>query len=109
VSGLWDQIGLTSDLDGPIVSDGHNLIQHILGASISGPAARDLYGVDPLLGPLQDNGGPTLTMALRPGSPAIDAGDAGTAPLQDQRGVNRLHFNLYLDQVVVDIGAVAYP
>jgi hypothetical protein len=30
---------------------------------------------DPLLGPLQDNGGPTFTRALLNGSPAIDAGD----------------------------------
>lgn len=33
----------------------------------------DLSGVDPRLGPLADNGGPTLTNALLPGSPAIDA------------------------------------
>ncbi|NJL12508.1 MAG: T9SS type A sorting domain-containing protein [Microscillaceae bacterium] len=46
---------------------------------------------DPLLGPLQDNGGPTLTMALLPGSPAIDAG--GNFPLTtatDQRGSARI-------------------
>jgi hypothetical protein len=49
---------------------------------------------DPLLGPLQDNGGPTLTMALGPGSAAIDAAyDATCAapPVNncDQRGFNR--------------------
>ena len=32
---------------------------------------------DPLLGPLQNNGGPTLTQALLPGSPAIDSGNPG--------------------------------
>jgi CSLREA domain-containing protein len=37
--------------------------------------AGNLLGVDPLLGPLGDNGGPTWTHALLPGSPAIDAGD----------------------------------
>ncbi len=43
---------------------------------------------DPLLGPLQDNGGPTLTMALLPGSPAIDAGgNFALTPATDQRGV----------------------
>lgn len=49
----------------------------------------DLPGVDPLLGPLQDNGGPTDTHLPMPGSPAIDAGDASTAPARDQRGVKR--------------------
>ena len=41
------------------------------------------------LGPLQDNGGPTLTHALLVGSPAIDAGDDAAAPTTDQRGVAR--------------------
>jgi len=48
---------------------------------------------DPLLGPLQDNGGPTPTQALLPGSPAIDAGnpsgctdDQGAPLATDQRG-----------------------
>jgi hypothetical protein len=44
--------------------------------------------IDPLLGPLQDNDGPTWTHALLPGSPAIDTG--GTeCPETDQRGVIR--------------------
>jgi hypothetical protein len=42
--------------------------------------------IDPLLGPLADNGGPTLTHALLSGSPAIDAGDNTDAPEWDQRG-----------------------
>jgi hypothetical protein len=50
---------------------------------------------DPLLGPLQANGGPTPTMAPATGSPAIDAGDAqcldlaGTPLATDQRGEPR--------------------
>jgi hypothetical protein len=44
--------------------------------------------VDPLLGPLADNGGPTQTMALLAGSPAINAGN-GCPPL-DQRGAIRI-------------------
>jgi len=59
------------------------------GNLIGGP----MHGIiDPLLGSLADNGGPTLTHALLPGSPAINAGDlnaiAGTGgvPLYDQRG-----------------------
>jgi hypothetical protein len=42
--------------------------------------------IDPLLGPLQDNGGPTFTHALLPGSPAIDAGNNAYATNFDQRG-----------------------
>jgi predicted outer membrane repeat protein len=48
--------------------------------------------IDPMLGPLADNGGPTMTHALLAGSPAINAGDlnavagVGGVPLYDQRG-----------------------
>lgn len=42
---------------------------------------------DPLLGPLQANGGPTMTMAPASGSPAIDAGDSCLS--SDQRGLPR--------------------
>jgi hypothetical protein len=44
---------------------------------------------DPKLGPLADNGGPTLTMALLPGSPAVDAANTSLAPTTDQRGFPR--------------------
>ncbi|MCW5875859.1 MAG: sortase [Anaerolineales bacterium] len=44
---------------------------------------------DPLLGPLQDNGGFSHTMALDPLSPAIDAANSGTCAAVDQRGVPR--------------------
>jgi len=44
---------------------------------------------DPLLGPLQDNGGPTQTHALLAGSPAIDAALLANCPATDQRGVSR--------------------
>jgi hypothetical protein len=48
----------------------------------------DRVKTDPLLASLADNGGPTKTLALSPGSPAVDAGDAG-CPATDQRGVPR--------------------
>ena len=57
---------------------------------------------NPQLGPLADNGGPTLTMALLPGSPAIDAGSAVGAPATDQRGIPRPQ------GAGVDIGAFEY-
>jgi hypothetical protein len=54
---------------------------------------HNLIGVDPLLGPLADNGGPTLTHALLPGSPAIDAGNPAipNPPPTDQRGFARIY------------------
>ena len=44
---------------------------------------------DPLLGPLANNGGFTLTHALGENSPAIDVGDPGNCPATDQRGYPR--------------------
>ena len=45
---------------------------------------------DPLLGPLADNGGPTMTHALQPGSPAVDSVGPGCPPPgADQRGITR--------------------
>jgi hypothetical protein len=77
------------DVSGPLASLGHNLIGD--GTGGSGYDPTDLVGtssnpIDPRLGPLQDNGGPTFTMALLPGSPAINAGDPTNAPMWDQRG-----------------------
>jgi hypothetical protein len=76
------------DLSGSFTSLGHNLIGD--GSGGRGYAATDLVGthtnpIDPKLGPLQDNGGPTWTMALLPGSPAIGAGGP-TDSEWDQRG-----------------------
>jgi hypothetical protein len=51
-------------------------------------AAGDQVNRDPLLGPLQGNGGPTETMAPTPNSPAIDQG-AASGLATDQRGVVR--------------------
>ena len=45
--------------------------------------------IDPLLGPLADNGGPTRTRALLPGSRAIDAASSDGCPGKDQRGIAR--------------------
>jgi predicted outer membrane repeat protein len=70
---------------GTITSLGYNLSSDDGGGYLTGPG--DQINTDPLIGPLQDNGGPTLTHALLPGSPAIDAGDPNFAPppSNDQR------------------------
>jgi streptogramin lyase len=57
------------------------------GAPYTG--GSNFVGGDPKLGPFQNNGGPTSTMALLAGSPALNAGTASGAPATDQRGVPR--------------------
>lgn len=78
-----------ADVLGPLNSLGYNLIQQTNDATITNLVTGNLYGVDPLLGSLKNNGGPTPTHALLPGSPAIDAGSAADFPAADQRGVAR--------------------
>ena len=60
-----------------MVSLGNNLIE-IVNSEAIGLIASDLINVNPDLGPLEFNGGPTPTMALLPGSPAINAGNGST-------------------------------
>jgi CSLREA domain-containing protein len=97
--------GTTSpDLRGTITSQGFNLVGNNSGATIT-PATGDQIGtfaapLDPLLGPLQNNGGFTETRALLAGSPAIDKGDDNsTSPTADQRGFAR----------PVDLNDATYP
>ncbi len=71
---------------GAFVSLGHNLDS---GATCGFAAPGDLTNTDPALGKLHKNGGLTKTMALSPGSPAIDAGDDAACPSLDQRGLPR--------------------
>jgi hypothetical protein len=71
---------------GTVTSHGYNLSSDDGGGYLTGPG--DQINTDPLLGPLQDNGGPTLTHSPLSGSPAIDAGDPNFTPppFHDQRG-----------------------
>ena len=70
---------------GPAIQSQGNNVSSDLTCGLG--RAGDRAGVDPQLGPLTNNGGPTDTMALKTGSPAIDAGaDCNTT---DQRGVTR--------------------
>jgi hypothetical protein len=80
------------DLDGAFVGADHNLI----GDASSSTGLVDGQGgdqvgpvsgqpIDPKLGPLRDNGGPTFTHALLDGSPATDAARDGLAPTDQRR------------------------
>jgi hypothetical protein len=92
LAGNTDGYGWPDDLYGSLASSGYNLIGD--GSWGDGFAATDLVGtddapIDPQLGPLQDNGGPTQTMAVLAGSPALNAGDPSQLGAKDQRGVVR--------------------
>jgi Right handed beta helix region len=102
ISGDDSSPNFFADVGGSFVSRDHNLSSDNANGFLTG--SGDLINVNPLLGPLQDNGGPTQTMALLPGSPAIDAGDNSLVPsgvTSDQRGAG---FNRIADGTV-DIGA----
>jgi hypothetical protein len=104
-------------IDGTIDSASHNLIGDSASSSgIQNGVNGNIVGVNPLLGPLQNNGGPTMTHALLAGSPAIDAGDncvltangcgnGNPALPTDQRGFQRLVDGNSDGNAVVDIGA----
>ena len=76
-----------------ITSKGYNLSSD---GTCDFDSTGDLNNHDPVLGPLQNNGGPTQTMALLEGSPAIDSGNPsgctdsqGNLLKTDQRGAPR--------------------
>ena len=108
--GLWTEDGTTATLTGtilaanskfdcfgPILSNGSNLIGTVDGCFIGGDPSGNITGgpkptkpVKPKLAGLKDNGGPTKTHALLPGSPAIAAVLTGCPPpATDQRGLPR--------------------
>lgn len=83
------------DCSGTLISQGYNLVGDTAGCTIIGTTGN-ITGVNPGLGPLQNNGGSTLTHALQASSPAIDAGhpsgctdQAGVILITDQRGYAR--------------------
>ena len=83
--------GGAPDINGPLTSEGFNIVGNFSGATVTPPLFSDQLGVTALqlnLGPLQANGGPTQTRALLTGSVAIDKGNA-SGSATDQRGVLR--------------------
>ncbi len=98
-----------SDCNGAIRSLGYNLIFTTVHCTISNTVTGNLYGVNPLLGPIQNNGGNTWTYALLPGSPAIDTADPSCSGVfSDQRGVVRPKNGNGLEFAWCDIGAYEY-
>jgi hypothetical protein len=107
---LWGNATLDGNLDlGRSGSGGIDAYSNLIGTTtpgaINGGAQDNLMAVDPLLGPLADNGGPTQTHAIAANSPARD----GAAWIQyyaptDQRGFKRRR----ADDTLTDIGAYEY-
>jgi CSLREA domain-containing protein len=99
---------------GSLISLGNNLTSDNGSGLLNQPT--DKINTDPLLGPLADNGGPTQTHALLPGSPALNAG--ANCVTTNNCISNNLGFNLTTDQRgagfprlfggTVDIGAFEY-
>lgn len=111
VNGAGDVSGAPTpgpDVDGTVTSAGHNLVGNITDA-IGFSGTGDKTGMGALLAALAANGGPTQTMALLAGSPAIDAGTADGATT-DQRGLPRTFDNPAVANAATsdgtDIGAV---
>jgi hypothetical protein len=78
------------DVFGTLTSENFNLIGNNSGVTITPAQLSDQIGtagspINPMLGPLQNNGGPTLTRALLSGSPALDKGHS-SGLTTDQRG-----------------------
>ena len=76
----------SGNIGGTVTSHGYNISSDDGGGHLNGPG--DQINTDPLLGPLRNHGGPTLTHMPMRGSPAIDAGDPSFTPPpdHDQRG-----------------------
>jgi uncharacterized repeat protein (TIGR01451 family) len=89
----FDKSGGGHDCRGTILIYGDNLIHNTIFCTLGG-TGRNRPNIDPLLGPLAYNGGPTKNQALLEGSPAIDAASDCTnlfsgLVTEDQRGVKR--------------------
>ncbi len=90
------------DVEGSFTDSGNNLIGDATGSTsftTSTLVGSSASPIDPLLGPLQNNGGPTETQALESGSPAINAGSNPDSLVTDQRGEARVQLG------GIDIGA----
>jgi hypothetical protein len=76
----------SANIDGTVTSNGYNISSDDGGGHLNG--LGDQINTNPLLGPLWNHGGPTLTHLPLRGSPAIDAGDPNFTPSpdNDQRG-----------------------
>jgi CSLREA domain-containing protein len=91
---------------GLVTNGGHNIDS---SASCSwGSSDGSMSNTNPLLGPLANNGGPTQTIALQPGSPAIDAGNATICALLPPSGPGGVDQRGTAHKGICDIGAFEF-
>ena len=96
------------DFEGTVATSDHDLVGDGTGSTGPSAANGDQVGtaaspIDPHLSTLGNHGGPTASLALLPGSPAINAGDNNAAPGKtDQRGLARIAGG------AIDMGSVEY-
>jgi hypothetical protein len=100
-----DVFGNSANCGAPVSSVGHNLSSDGT-CGLSGPGDRN--NTNPLLGPLANNGGFTMTHALPRNSPAVDTGTNTGCPSTDQRGIARPQIGNLGDQAICDIGAYEF-
>jgi len=74
---------------GTITSMGWNVVAPEADTSCNFNGPGDQVNTDPEVGGLANNGGPTLTEALSPTSPALNVEPVASCPAQDQRGISR--------------------
>ncbi len=78
--------GVGPDLASSSSTTTFSLVQNAQGHTVTDGVGGNIVGRNPLLGPLSDNGGITLTHTLLAGSPAIDQGSSTSSLSSDQRG-----------------------
>ena len=97
--------GSAPDFGGTLSSQGYNLVENLNGTTITGIFTGNIFGRDPQLSPLRNNGGSTPTVALQPTSPAIDRGDPNNFSSADQRNIPRPQDGDLNGTSLPDIGA----
>jgi hypothetical protein len=83
IDGNMGLVATETDCKADVVSSGFNFVGNPNGC-MGFNQSTDVLGTPAMLGPIADNGGPTLTMKPTPGSQAVDAGGDG-CPAFDQR------------------------
>ena len=98
---LAKPLGYGTNVSGLVTSLGYNIVSDSSGSGWGSEDFTNSASLNAYLGTLENNGGPTKTIALLPGSPAINRG-GGSSSDTDQRGYPRI------SRGVMDIGAFEY-